>query len=87
MTTHPSSHMYLAARNVYAYRFAVERAVQYPTPMLEEGFQNDDWQITSSFDEFEGALSDLSYQYLEWAGKAHHRIRNLETGEVVVLQT
>ena len=87
MTNHSKSHMYLAARNVYAYRFAVERAVQYPPSMVAEGFENDDWQLTSSFDEFGDALSDLSYQYLEWADKAHHRIRDLETGEVAVLKT
>jgi len=87
MTNHSKSHMYLAARNVYAYRFAVERAVQYPPSMLEEGFENDDWQLTSSFNELGGALSDAGYQHHDWAGRAHHRVRNLETGEIVELKT
>jgi hypothetical protein len=84
MTNHPKSHMYLAARNVFAYRFAVERAVQYPRSMVEEGFENDDWQLTSSFNEFGAALRDACYQQHDWAGRAHHRVRNLETGDIMM---
>lgn len=82
MTTHSESHMYLAARNVYAYRWAVERAVQYPPSMVAEGFENDDWQLTSSFNRFSGALRDGCSQHDDWAGRAQHRVRDLKTGDI-----
>lgn len=81
MTNHSKDHLYLAARNVHAYRYAVERAVQYPPSMVAEGFENDDWQLTSSFNRLSGALRDGCSQHHDWAGRAQHRVRDLKTGK------